>query len=77
MADEFKVTRIQVERGKGSGGNPNLVTCYFVDTTTTPPTPGNVALSTTDAIIENDVVLQGAIDTQLALFTAATIDWDK
>lgn len=77
MADEFKVTRIEIQRGKGSIGNPNHVICYFVDTTTVPPTPGNVAVDTTDAIVENPVVLQGTIDTQLALFTAATIDWDK
>lgn len=76
MADELKVTKIQIERGKGSGGNPNLVTCYFVNTVLVPPEPGNVALETTDAICENPAVLQGAIDTQLALFTANTIDWD-
>lgn len=76
MAGELKVTKIQIERGKGSGGNPNLVTCYFTDIVSVPPVPGNVALETTDAIVENEVVLQGAIDTQLALFTANTIDWD-
>jgi len=26
--------------------------------------------------VENEAVLEGAIDTQLALFTANTIDWD-
>lgn len=75
MANELKVTRIQVERGKGTPPNSNLVTCYFTNIVLVPPVPGNVALETTDAIVENDVVLQGAIDTQLALFTANTIDW--
>jgi len=77
MADELKVTRIEVQRGKGVGANPNHVICYFTNVALTPPVPGNVALDTTDAIVENSVVLQGAIDTQLALFTANTIDWDK
>lgn len=77
MANELKVTRIEVNRTLGSTGNPCHVVCYYTNVTTVPPTPGSVALNTTDAIVETPIVLQGAIDTELAGITDATIDWSK
>lgn len=76
LADELKATRIEIQREKGAGGNPHKGICYYTDTTTVPPTPGNVSTNMSDATIGDPLLMRAAFDTALAFLTSKTIDWD-
>lgn len=77
MVNELKVTRLQVQRNKGSGGTPHKLLCDFVNTVLVPPVPGNVATNVSDATLASDAAIRAAVDAALAMVSAATIDWTK
>ena len=77
MALEYKCTRLQTLVGGGPTSQQNIVTCYYVDTTTNPATPGQVTVTMTGANIVNPTAMRGAIDMALTVQGSKSIDWTK